>query len=185
LEDQIITEEGKSLRQINRWLEIVTKLCAYISAIMVILMSLVTTYGVIRRYVFQHADNNAFLVICIVMLFFAAFSWSEIQRQKRHIVVDYFSDKFKPSFKELLDNVISPVFGLIFCVVLLWKNISGALFSLQIGEKTLTNIPLLVFPLKLSIIIGVSLLCLVLILQIVTYIAIQMKRISGRKHQQA
>jgi C4-dicarboxylate transporter, DctQ subunit len=185
LEELKVAEQGKTLGMINHWLEIVTRFCAYISAIMVILMSFVTTYAVIRRYVFQHADNNAFLAICVITLFFAAFAWAEIQRQKKHIVVDYFSDRYKPTFKEILNNIISPVFGLVFCVVLLWKNISGALFSMDIGETTLTMITLPVFPLKLTIIIGVLLLCLVLILQIVTYTTVLFKRNVKTRHNPA
>jgi TRAP-type mannitol/chloroaromatic compound transport system permease small subunit len=184
LKELKIDEHGKPLQLINRWLEISTRFLAYISAIMVILMALITTYSVVRRYLFQDADNNAFLAICVITLFFASFSWAEIQRQKRHIVVDYFSDRFSENVKEIILDALSPVFGLIFCVILLWKNVAGALFSLEIGERTLTSIALPVFPLKVVIIIGVALLCLVLLLQLINYLAVLWTRVARKKQHQ-
>jgi TRAP-type mannitol/chloroaromatic compound transport system permease small subunit len=176
-------QEGKTLRFINHWLEILTRFLATISAVMVILMALVTTYSVIRRYVFQHADNNAFLAICVITLLFATLAWAEIQRQKKHIVVDYFSHRFSKITGEIITNIISPVFGLIFCVILLWKNVTGAMFSLEIGEVTLTNFVLPVFPLKVIIIIGVSFLCLVLLFQIITFAVLLWNRAARNKQR--
>jgi TRAP-type mannitol/chloroaromatic compound transport system permease small subunit len=179
-----VEEQGKPLQLVNLWLGYSTRFCAYISAVMIILMALITTYSVIRRYLFHDADNNAFLAICVITLFFASFSWAEIQRQKRHIVVDYFSDRFSQNVKEIILDAISPLFGLVFCVILLWKNVAGALFSLDIGEVTLTSIALPVFPLKVAIIIGVTLLCLVLFSQLVNYLALLWTRLAGKKQQQ-
>jgi TRAP-type mannitol/chloroaromatic compound transport system permease small subunit len=136
---------------------------------MVIIMSLVTTYGVLRRYLFNSPDNNAYLTICVVTLFFAVFSWAEIQRQKKHIVVDYFSNRFSHKTKDILEYVIAPVLGLLFCGVLVWKNWSSALFSFEISEHTTTVIAIPVYPLKFIITFGCVLICLVLLSQMINY----------------
>jgi len=165
-----ITEQAKPLKALNRWLERLTKFFVTISAIMVILMALATTYAVIRRYVFGSPDNNAFLAICIITLTFVVFSWAEVQRLKRHIVVDYFSDRFSKNIKNILENIITPILGLFFCGVLAWKNWTAAAFSLQIGENTITNTVLPVFPFRVMITFGVMLVCVVLLTQFLTYL---------------
>jgi TRAP-type mannitol/chloroaromatic compound transport system permease small subunit len=55
--------------------------------------------------------------------------------------------------------------------VLAWKNWTAAAFSLQIGERTVTNIVLPVFPFRVMITFGVILVGVVLIVQLLTYLA--------------
>jgi TRAP-type mannitol/chloroaromatic compound transport system permease small subunit len=178
-----IAEQGKPLKALNRWLERITRFFITISALMVILMALTTTYAVIRRYIFGKPDNNAFLAICIITLIFAVFSWAEVQRLKRHIVVDYFSDRFSPNIKDILENIITPILGLFFCGVLAWKNWTAAAFSLKIGESTVTNTVLPVFPFRVMITFGVMLVCVVLLTQFVTYLVSLRYRMVRNKQQ--
>jgi TRAP-type mannitol/chloroaromatic compound transport system permease small subunit len=180
LSETEINVNNQPERGFNRWLKAVTKFFCYISAFMVIIMSLVTTYGVLRRYLFNSPDNNAYLTICIVTLFFAVFSWAEIQRQKKHIVVDYFSHRFSRKIRDILEYVVAPVLGLLFCGVLTWKNWSSAVFSFEISEHTTTAIALPVYPLKLVITFGCIMICLVLLTQMINYfVALGSKKASN------
>jgi TRAP-type mannitol/chloroaromatic compound transport system permease small subunit len=175
------TKNNQPEKGFNRGLSAVTKFCCYISAFMVIIMAVVTTYGVIRRYVFSSPDNNAYLTICVVTLFFAVFSWAEIQRQRKHIVVDYFSNRFSNRMKLALENIVSPILGLLFCGVLTWKNWSSAMFSYDIQEHTTTSIALPVYPLKLVITFGCALISLVLITQMINYfVSLSSRRTSAK-----
>lgn len=172
------------MQSINRGLGIVTKFFIGISAVMVIVMALVTTYSVVRRYVFSSPDNNAFLAICIVTLTFAVFSWAEVQRLRKHIVVDYFSHRFSVTFRGILENIIAPVLGLVFISVLAWKNWTAAAFAWEIGEKTVTNIVLPVFPFRVMITFGVILVGVVLLSQMVTYLAALRYGMVRKKQEQ-
>jgi TRAP-type mannitol/chloroaromatic compound transport system permease small subunit len=170
LKELELVEQAKPLQSFNRGLEIVTRFFISISAVMVVVMALVTTYSVIRRYVFSSPDNNAFLAICIVTLTFAVFSWAEVQRLRKHIVVDYFSDRFSKRIQDVLQNIITPILGLLFIGVLAWKNWTAAAFAWEIGEKTVTNIVLPVFPFRVMITFGVIMVGVVLLAQLATYL---------------
>jgi TRAP-type C4-dicarboxylate transport system permease small subunit len=148
-------------------------------------MAIITTYGVVRRYVFHNADNNAYLAICTLTLICVVLSWAEIQRLHRHIVVDYLSHRFPPTVKEVLHNLLAPILGLLFCGTLAWKSWTSAAFSARVGEHTITNIRVPVVYLKAFIVAGVMLLCLVLLVELISYLALLLRRVTHKKDQSA
>jgi TRAP-type mannitol/chloroaromatic compound transport system permease small subunit len=185
LNDVEVVKQAQPFQSLNRWMGAVTRFFVGISAVMVILMALATTYSVVRRYLLSSPDNNAFLSICIITLVFAVFSWAEVQRLRKHIVVDYFSDRFNPRIQEILQNIVTPILGLLFCSVLAWKNWAGMVFAYQITQRTVTNIAIPVYPLRVMITFGVILLGLVLLVQLATYLAMLWYRMVHKQPRPA
>lgn len=86
---------------------------------------------------------------------------------------------FPKAVKEILLNIVGPIIGLGFCIPVVWKSIDQAQFALQTGQVT-TAVGLPAFAVKVTIPIGVGLLCLVLIAQILRYCA---SRIAKKTEQ--
>ena len=64
-------------------------------------------------------------------------------------------------------NVVGPLLGLVFCSVLTWEGWTVAMYSLEIGERSMSVWAVPLFPVKILIPAGYGLLCLVLVLKII------------------
>ena len=136
----------------------------------ILFLAIVTTYSVIRRYIFGSPDNNAYLICCILMLGSFIFSIAHIQRLGKHITVDYLSQFLPPKIREFIINIVGPILGLVLCVPLAWKSWENAWFAFQTGQRTITITSIPTFPMQMAVPFFTSLLCLVLIAQIMRYI---------------
>jgi C4-dicarboxylate transporter DctQ subunit len=157
------------LQLLGSWLDRVTNLLLMVSGSLLILMALAVGYGVVTRYIFRNADPFAYEAVLILMLTCVVFSLAHTQRLGQHLRVDIM-DRFLPeSVRALVLNLVSPLFGLVFLIPLIWKAWDKAWFALQSGQCTnTTSIP--TFPMMILIPFGVGLLCLVLIAQILRYL---------------
>src|SRR5512136_1857486 len=110
------------MRSLKKVMDVLTNALMIISGAMIFLMSVVTAYSVVRRYIFHSPDDNAYLMVCILMLGCVIFSLAYIQWTKQNITVDYFSHRLPRLGREILANVIGPIMGLIFCITIVWKS---------------------------------------------------------------
>jgi TRAP-type C4-dicarboxylate transport system permease small subunit len=124
----------------------------------------------VMRYIFRNPDPYAYEIIYILMLACVVFSIAHTQRLGRHLRIDILDRYFPEAVQGVLLNIVGPIVGLIFCIPLVWKTWEKAWFALQSGQTTgTTGIP--TFPMMVAIPVGVGLLCLVLIAQILRYLA--------------
>jgi TRAP-type C4-dicarboxylate transport system permease small subunit len=168
------------LHYLEKTLDIITRISILISGGSIVLLSLVMTYSVVRRYVFHSPDNVAYQVICLFMLIAVAFCLGRIQYLKQNITVDYFSHRFPRIVRFILLDIFAPILGLGFCIVLAWESWKNAWFAFESGQKTVSIIPWPTFPLQALIPLGVGILCLVLIFQILSAIVILASK-AGKK----
>jgi TRAP-type mannitol/chloroaromatic compound transport system permease small subunit len=168
---EILIRLKRAVQSLAWLLDRVTYICLVASGAMIFLMALVTSYGVARRYVFASPDANAYLVTCLFMLGCVVFGIAHIQRLRRHITVDYLSRHLPRVARDIVLNVAGPIFGLVFCAVIIWKSWLDGWFAFQSGQvvQHVSQIP--TYPLKLAVPVGAGLLCLVLIAQILRYLA--------------
>ena len=151
-------------------LDRITRLCWLFTGALIVLMAFVTGYGVAMRYIFRNPDPYAYEISYILMLACVVFSIAHTQRLGRHLRIDILDRYFSKAVRGVILNIASPIVGLIFCIPLVWKTWDQAWFALQSGQATsTTGIP--TFPMMVAIPIGVGLLCLVLIAQILRYLA--------------
>lgn len=144
-------------------------------------MAFVTGYGVVMRYIFRNPDPYAYEITYILMLACVVFSIAHTQRLGRHLRIDILDRYFPEAVRGVLLNIVGPIVGLIFCIPLVWKTWEKAWFALQSGQATgITGIP--TFPMMVAIPVGVGLLCLVLIAQILRYLAsLRIKDVTVKK----
>jgi TRAP-type C4-dicarboxylate transport system permease small subunit len=143
---------------------------------LIVIMALLTSYGVIMRYAFNNPEpysyefNMIFLVLCFVLAVPA------VDRLGRHIRVDIVPTHLPQGTQDILLNIVGPIIGLVFCIVLVWKGGTDAWYALQIGQKSSSAWAAPLFPTKAIIPIGYGLLCLVLLARLCGGIASLKKR---------
>jgi TRAP-type C4-dicarboxylate transport system permease small subunit len=137
-----------------------------ISGFMIALMSLITAYAVIRRYVFHAPEPYSYEVINMLLLFSFVFAVAAVDQQQRHIRADFLSARWSPYVQNILLNIIGGITGLIVSVLLIWKTFSSALTALEFHSKSQSQWAVPLFPIKLMIPIGFILLTLILLTRI-------------------
>jgi TRAP-type C4-dicarboxylate transport system permease small subunit len=157
-------------RLLDGWLGHITSICLVIAGAAIALMALITTYSVVRRYIFHSPDSSAILISCIMMVACVIFAIAHIERLKKNITVDYISQYIPRKIREPLLRVSGPLLGLILGITLTLRTWDNALFALQIGQKTDTLPAIPTFPLQIAIPCCTGLLCLVLIADLVRYL---------------
>lgn len=104
------------------------------------------------------------------MMCCALLSFAHTQRLGRHITVDFMSSRFPPLVQGIILNIVGPLMGLAFCACLVWMSWDNAIFSMTIGETTVLNTHVEVFPIKMIVPLGAGIMCLVYIAQILRYL---------------
>lgn len=108
-------------------------------------MGLIIFYDVFLRYVFNRPTMWV-LEISEYMLVFLAFAGAaEVQRQKRHIKMDFFYVKFPPGVRLCLDMLFSMLTA-VFGMLLLWNSLKMTVAAFQYGSRSnsLLAVPLFI-----------------------------------------
>ena len=155
--------------------------------ILIVLMAWVITYGALRRYIFASPEPYSYEISCTLLLTCVAFAFAGAQRRGQNIKMDVFVVRLSPK-KQLLLSIFSSVLGLIFCAVFLWESWSSAWYVLQIGRVSDSVLRVPLFPVMVTVPIGVFFLFLVLIGQLHRYVVLlkekpEMKNASKDKIQ--
>jgi TRAP-type C4-dicarboxylate transport system permease small subunit len=137
-----------------------------LSGMMITLMAFTATYGVVRRYIFNSPEPYSYELSTMFLLWTFVLAVGFLEKSDGHLRVDFFIILLPEKIRDFLLKIISPIVGLIFCVVLTWKGWEVAVYSLKSGEKSMYIWAPPLFPIKFVIPIGYGLLCMVLIAKI-------------------
>ena len=155
------------LGRADRILERISLFSAVLSGVLVLLMAFTASYGVIRRYLFKSPEPYSYELSTIFLLWTFVLALAYLEKLDGHLRVDFFVVLLPRKIRLFLLNVIGPLFGLIFCSVLTWEGWRTAMYSLEIGEKSMSVWAIPLFPVKIVIPAGYGLLCIVLALKII------------------
>lgn len=171
-------------RVINRIIGTVSDSALVISGALILVMSLLSTYGVARRYVLHSPEPYSYELSTMLLLACVVFSVAGLQRHRRHLRVDFITNFLPLKVQELLVNVVTPVVALFYVVIITWQSWNNALYSMSIGETSQSSWEEPLFPIKFMVPIGMALLCLVLLAQLIrglSSLARDMKRKQGNR----
>jgi len=155
------------MQAIDRIIDRIVYYAIYIGGIITLIMALVTTYGVIRRYALSIPEPYSYEIGIFCLISSVCLSLAYIQRQDRNLRVDMVSNHFSARGHNILLNIIVPLIALTYLITLLWQSLKDALYSMQVGERTYSAWGPIVYPIKMLIPIGAALLCIVLISQLI------------------
>jgi TRAP-type mannitol/chloroaromatic compound transport system permease small subunit len=101
------------------------------------------------------------LVACVV------FAVAGLQRQRRHLRVDFIAERLPLGLEGLLVNIVTPVMALFYVGIICWQSWDNAIYSMSIWETSQSSWEEPLFPVKMMVPVGMALLCLVLVSQLI------------------
>lgn len=134
-----------------------------LSGFLVLLMAFLSTYGVIRRYVFENPEPYSYELTTMFLLFCGVLAVAGVEWLDRNVRNDIIASRFPPRMKVIVLDTIFPLLALIFCAVLTWKSLGDASYALKIGQVSKSTWAVPLAPIKFVIPFGYILLCLILI----------------------
>jgi TRAP-type mannitol/chloroaromatic compound transport system permease small subunit len=170
---------NRVMQKVDHWIGRVSHLLLLISGILILLMAFAQTYGVVRRYIFHAPESSAYELSQMFLLFCGVLAVAGVEKLGRHVMNDLISSRFPNRMKAIVTSTLFPFVALIFCAVLTWKSLDNALYALKIGQVTQSPWALPLAPIKLVIPLGYTLLCLVLLGEIIHGVAL----LKGGKNQ--
>ncbi|MDY6825581.1 MAG: TRAP transporter small permease [Bacillota bacterium] len=154
-------------KAVNRIVNFLSHYTSMLAGFLILIMAIVTTYGVIMRYVFQSPEYYSVEISLMFMVWSFVLAAAEVEKRDQHIKVDILSQLMPEKGKYFLFNIFTPIAGLIFAGTITWRSYVNAIYSLQIGEVSATVVAVPLFPVKIVVSIGYGLLCLVLLVRLV------------------
>jgi TRAP-type mannitol/chloroaromatic compound transport system permease small subunit len=143
-------------------------------------MGFAISYGAIRRYAFNSPEpySSEFSTMCL--LFGATFGIVSVQWLRRNIRVDLIPRYFPERMQIIVLDIIGPILGLFYVVIVTWQAWRAGLYSLNIGEVSMSIWSEPLWPMKLLVPIGWSLLGIVLIAQLARGIVTLRERTANK-----
>jgi TRAP-type mannitol/chloroaromatic compound transport system permease small subunit len=157
---------GEVKQKIDHIIDRASHVFLVVSGIMIVIMMFTATYGVVRRYAFHSPEPYSYEISTMFLLFSFVFAISAVERLGRHIRVDFVSSRLPESAQHIILNIIAPLMGLFFAFMLTWQGLEVSLFSLKIGEVSSSSWREPLFPIKLMVPLGYTLLCLVTLIRV-------------------
>ena len=154
---------SKVIRAVDSVIERAGNIGLVISGFILVIMVLLATYGVVRRYIFDSPKPYSYELSMVGMLWSFVLAVAALERQRRHIRVDFVSSRLPLKAQDILLNIAAPVLGLFFCFLLAWQGWEVAMFSLSISEVSSSAWAIPLFPVKIVVPIGFGLLGLALL----------------------
>jgi len=155
------------INKADRVLDKASKVFALLSGILILLMAFTASYGVVRRYIFNSPEPYSYELSTIFLLWTFVLALAYLEKLDMHLRVDFFVVLLPKKFRLFMLNVIGPIFGLVFCSVLTWGGWTAAIYSFEIGEKSMSIWAIPLFPVKIIVPVGYGLLSTVLLLKII------------------
>ena len=169
------------LQIIDHITERVSDLALVVSGILILVMSLLSTYGVGRRYLLHNPEPYSYELSTILLVACVVLAVAGLQRHRRHLRVDSVANYFPPNVQSVFINIVTPVLALFYVVIVTWQSWNSALYSMSIGETSQSSWEEPLFPIKFLVPIGMALLCLVLAAQLSRGIASLIQIIKERQ----
>ena len=154
-----------ALKAADRVIERLSRIAAILSGLLVLIMGFSSTYATLRRYVFLSPEPYSYEVNIIFLLGCVVFAIAGVQLYRRQLRVDFVSNHFSEGVQDFLINVIGSLMGIFVIVLLIWKSWDAAWYSFTIGETSQSVWREPLFPIKVMVPIGASLLLLVILSQ--------------------
>ena len=172
----------KIVKVLDKVLDILSKVALLLSGILLLAMAFNVTYGVVTRYVFHAPSVVAIEMTKILMIPALVLAVSYVQRNERHLKVDFLATRFSKTVQLIISQIAVPVMGLFVGYVLVWKGWVSMEYSRSVIHELSFSVweePL--WPVRFTVPIGYGLLCLIMIGQLCKGIGVL---ITGKKKGQ-
>lgn len=157
---------GRVMRKLGYLVGIPRKIETEISSWSVLVSTILITFDVILRYLFNESIPGGFGINCALLAIMVFFALGQVQADKQNIRVDVFVERFPPRLRQYLE-VIVYLFALAFFSILFWGSIEFFTSSFGIKEFYAGEIHVPIYPAKAAVVMGCGLMIIELIKDIV------------------
>ncbi len=144
----------------------VTDWAVLIAGILIAIMGVLTTYGVVARYAFDAPEPYSYELSVIFLLACILLAIPAVQKERRNLRVDVLVGRLSPRAQNVFENIVVPLVGLTFVVVVIWKSWGIFMSSYQSGETSQSAVQEPLWPMKLLVPLTMGWLALVLVSQL-------------------
>ncbi|MEJ2109337.1 MAG: TRAP transporter small permease [Acidobacteriota bacterium] len=137
-----------------------------VSGVMILFMAFTATYGVARRYILHDPEPYSYEISMMLLLWCFVLSVASLQHQERHLRGDFILNRLPERFRLFVNCILAPALAVLCSAILAWKGWEAAMFSLKIGERSMSAWAEPLFPVKVLIPIGYGALFLVALSQL-------------------
>ena len=160
----------RAIQYLRLAIDRICSVCWQIAGAATVLMALVISYNVTRRYLFNQQDPYAYVATCILMLVSVVFALAQTQNLNQHLRVNLLDRRIPKTMKAVIQKCFSPLVGLICISIVTWKSWTPAWMAFETGDTFGSGVARLVtWPSRMVVVFGAGLLGLVLIAQILHY----------------
>ena len=149
-------------RSLDDLLGRITKLFVILAGLMTICMIFVTSYGVVMRYFFRRPEPISYEIATVFLLWGYLFGISFVEWRGEHIRADIFVPLLPKAVAHALHRIVAHILALIYSAILTWKGWTAAMYSLSIGERSMSVWQEPLSPIKIMVPICYTLLTLVI-----------------------
>ena len=172
---------GKAIRLLDYSLQKVSTLFIVLAGLMTVFMIFVTTYGVVMRYFFRRPEPVSYELATILLIWGFLYAVSYVEWRGEQIRADIFVSLMPKGMVKFLHGIVAPILALIYCFVLTWKGWTNAMYSLRIGERSMSVWQEPLFPIKIMIPICYGLLTLVVLRNLFKGIATYASHVKSKE----
>jgi C4-dicarboxylate transporter, DctQ subunit len=125
----------------NRLKSILDKIvvgCAFLSGIILALLTLLISIDVIMRYVFNNPVENVSEATEHALLFITFLGAAWVQKKGKHVSIDLLQIHLQGRMKITVD-IVTSLLGAITCILLTWFGLQATLLAFQRGTVFATN----------------------------------------------
>ena len=155
------------LPKIDHLIQIIVDKFLLLSGILTIIMSLASTYGVGRRYLFHSPEPYSYEISTILLVACVVFALASLQYQHRHLRVDFITGRLPSGVQHFLLYVLTPLIAIFYVFIIMWKSWQNSWYSMMVWELSQSVWEEPLFPTKMMVPLGMGLLLLVLVLQLI------------------
>jgi len=137
-----------------------------VSGLMILCMAFAATYGVTRRYLLHNPEPYSYEISIMLLLWCFVLSVAALQHQQRHLRGDFILNRLPRPLQFFVNALLSPILAVLCSAVLAWKGWEAAMFSLRIGERSMSAWGEPLFPVKVVIPVGYGILFIVALIQL-------------------
>jgi len=159
---------GKMKNTYARIVEIATNILAVVSAGMLVALMVIGTIDVIGRYFFGMPIKGCYGISEMLLVGIVFFAWPYTQSVDENVKVDVFFKGFRPRIQSAVGATSSLISIGIF-VIMAWQSALKALESIE-SQEFVDVIEIPVYPFQFFVAIGVTVLCLQLIVNLIHYL---------------
>jgi TRAP-type C4-dicarboxylate transport system permease small subunit len=157
----------KAKQKLDQWIERVNQGFVIFAGSLIVIMAFLSTYGSIRRYVFNSPEPISYEFSKMFLLLSFVLALAAVERQDRFLRCDLLLERVSENVRNILSNIISPILGITFFSIITWISFGDTLRAIEINQHSLSTWPVPLFPVKLLIPVGYGFLCLILVIRLV------------------